>query len=73
MAADSKSLTRSIRVLGKVEPIYVEDVDRLAEAIVDVAQDNDVVLVMGAGSIARVPAALTRIKNRLSVVNGHNY
>ncbi|MEI2768706.1 MAG: UDP-N-acetylmuramate--L-alanine ligase [Nitrosomonas sp.] len=73
VAADSKSLTRSIRVLGKVEPIYVEDVDRLAEAIVDVAQDDDVVLVMGAGSIARVPAALTRIKNRLSVVNGHNY
>ncbi|MEQ1721182.1 MAG: UDP-N-acetylmuramate--L-alanine ligase [Nitrosomonas sp.] len=73
VAADSKSLTRSIRVLGKVEPIYVEDVDRLAEAIVDVAQGDDVVLVMGAGSIARVPAALTRIKSRLSVVNGHNY
>lgn len=73
VAADSKSLTRSIRVLGKVEPIYVEDVDKLVEAIVDIARDDDVVLVMGAGSIARVPTALARIKNRLSVVNGHNY
>lgn len=72
VAADSKSLARSIRVLGKVEPIYVEEVDGLKDAIIDVAQDGDVVLVMGAGSIAKIPPALARMKNKLLVVNGNH-
>lgn len=72
IAADSKSLARSIRVLGKVEPIYVEEVDGLKNAIMDVAQDGDVVLVMGAGSIAKIPPALARTKSKLLLVNGNN-
>ncbi|HRB21541.1 MAG TPA: cyanophycin synthetase, partial [Nitrosomonas sp.] len=72
VAADSKSLARSIRVLGKVEPIYVEEVDGLKDAIIDVAQDGDVVLVMGAGSIAKIPPVLARMKNKLLVVNGNH-
>jgi UDP-N-acetylmuramate--alanine ligase len=47
-------LIRAIRVLDKVEPIFVETTDILPEAILNVAQANDVVIVMGAGSIGHV-------------------
>lgn len=54
-AADGRALTRAIRVAGKVEPIFVEEVGNLAQAILDNAVDGDIVLCMGAGSIGAVP------------------
>lgn len=54
VAADTSSLIRSIRVNGKVDPIFVADKDALPAAIIDAVQANDVVLVMGAGSIGQV-------------------
>lgn len=73
VAADSKSLARSIRVQGKVEPIYIEEVDDLSQAILDVVQDGDVVLVMGAGSVAKIAPHIAQLKNKLTVVNGYEY
>ena len=58
VAADSRSLARAIRVAGKVEPLFVESVDELAPALMDVARDGDVVIAMGAGSIGQLPARL---------------
>lgn len=71
VAADSKSLARAIRVQGKVEPIYIEEVDDLPAAILDIVQDGDVVLVMGAGSVARVAPHIAQMNNKLTVVNGY--
>ena len=59
VAADTRSLIRAIRVAGKVEPLFVETTDEMPQAILDVAHDGDVVIVMGAGSIGQV-AAKTR-------------
>ena len=59
VAADGRSLARAIRVAGKVEPLFVDTSQELPQAIVDMAQDGDVVIVMGAGSIGQV-AAKTR-------------
>jgi len=73
VAADSKSLARSIRVQGKVEPIYIEEVDDLPPAILNVVQDGDVVLVMGAGSVAKVAPHIAQMRNKLIVVNGYGY
>lgn len=56
VAADTRSLIRAIRVVGKNEPIFVETTDDLPEAILNIAQANDVVIVMGAGSIGQVAA-----------------
>lgn len=56
VAADTRSLIRAIRVVGKNEPIFVETTDELPEAILSIAQANDVVIVMGAGSIGQVAA-----------------
>ena len=58
VAADSRALARAIRVLGKLEPIYCEQVNDLPATLLNVLQAGDVVLNMGAGSINKVPAAL---------------
>ncbi len=56
VAADGRSLARALRVAGKVEPVFVEDIAAMPQTILDVARDGDVVLTMGAGSIGAVPA-----------------
>lgn len=58
VAADGRALARALRVAGKVEPVFVEDVKALPEAIYDFVRDEDVVLIMGAGSVSRVPSQL---------------
>ncbi|MDO4998097.1 MAG: UDP-N-acetylmuramate--L-alanine ligase [Neisseria sp.] len=57
-AADSRALARNIRAFGKVEPLYCADVNELPEMLLNVLQDGDVLLNMGAGSINRVPQAM---------------
>ena len=58
VAADGRSLARAVRVAGKVEPVFVEDIGDMPQTILDVVQDGDVVLTMGAGSIGGVPGQL---------------
>jgi UDP-N-acetylmuramate--alanine ligase len=60
VAADGRALARAVRVAGKVEPLFIENVADLPQAIVDAAQPDDVVLTMGAGSINQVPAQLQK-------------
>jgi UDP-N-acetylmuramate--alanine ligase len=59
VAADSRTLARALRVYGKVEPVFVEDIADMPDAIRRAAQDGDVVVTMGAGTIGNVPAQLT--------------
>lgn len=56
VAADGRSLVRAVRVADKVEPLFVESPADLPEAILGMAKDGDVVIVMGAGSIGQVAA-----------------
>ena len=58
VAADGRALARGVRVAGKVEPLFVDDVNTMPEAILNFAQDGDIVIVMGAGSISKVPYQL---------------
>lgn len=58
VAADGRALARALRVGGKVEPLFVEDIGQMSGAILDMVQDGDVVLTMGAGSIGSVPGKL---------------
>jgi UDP-N-acetylmuramate--alanine ligase len=58
VAADGRSLARALRVAGGVEPVFVEDIAEMPDAIRRMAQDGDVVVTMGAGSIGNVPAQL---------------
>ena len=54
VAADGRSLARALRVAGKVEPVFVDSIDDMPQAIAEHAKAGDVVIVMGAGSIAGV-------------------
>jgi UDP-N-acetylmuramate--alanine ligase len=56
VAADGRALMRALRVAGKVEPVFVEDIKAMPDTIRRTAQPGDVVIVMGAGSIGGVPA-----------------
>ena len=56
VAADGRSLARAVRVAGRIEPVFVEDIGAMPQSILEVARDGDVVLSMGAGSIGAVPA-----------------
>ena len=58
-AADGRALARALRVGGKIEPIFVESIAGMSEAIMNVVKDGDVVITMGAGSISGIPAKLT--------------
>ena len=60
VAADGRALARAIRVAGRVEPVFVESVAEVADALRTLAHDGDVILTMGAGSIGQVPAQLTQ-------------
>jgi UDP-N-acetylmuramate--alanine ligase len=58
VAADGRALARAVRVAGKVEPVFVDDIAAMPDAIIAAARDGDVVITMGAGSIGGVPARL---------------
>jgi glycosyltransferase involved in cell wall biosynthesis len=58
VAADGRALARALRVAGAVEPVFIEDIAEMPEAIRRVARDGDVVLTMGAGSIGNVASQL---------------
>jgi UDP-N-acetylmuramate--alanine ligase len=60
VAADGRALARALRVTGRIEPVFVEDVAAVADAIRALVKDGDVVLTMGAGSIGAVPAQLSQ-------------
>ncbi|MDM0068888.1 MULTISPECIES: UDP-N-acetylmuramate--L-alanine ligase [unclassified Variovorax] len=61
VAADGRSLARALRVAGKVEPVFVDEIAAMPQAILDNARDGDVLICMGAGSIGAVPAKVVEI------------
>jgi len=61
VAADGRALARAVRVAGKVEPVFVDDIAAMPAAILEIARDGDVIMCMGAGSIGGVPAKLVEM------------
>jgi UDP-N-acetylmuramate--alanine ligase len=61
VAADGRSLARALRVAGRIDPVFVDDVSALPEAVLQQAKDGDVVIAMGAGSIGGVPARVVEL------------
>ena len=64
VAADGRALTRALRVAGKVEPVFVDDIAAMPQAVLDNARDGDVVLCMGAGSIGAVAGQVVELANK---------
>ena len=65
-AADGRSLAHALRVVGKTELVFVEDIAEMPETLLKMANDGDIVMTMGAGSIANVPAQLQQLTAQVS-------
>jgi len=61
VAADGRTLARALRVAGKVDPVFVDAVDGLPSAALEHARADDVVIVMGAGSIGQVAGRIVEL------------
>jgi UDP-N-acetylmuramate--alanine ligase len=64
VAADGRSLARALRVAGRVDPVFVDEIGAMAQAICEQAQAGDVVISMGAGPIGNVPAQVVELLGR---------
>jgi UDP-N-acetylmuramate--alanine ligase len=60
VAADGRALARAVRVLGRVEPVFIDSVAEIPAFIGGRAKSGDVVITMGAGSIGGVAAQLAQ-------------
>ncbi|KAB1049673.1 cyanophycin synthetase, partial [Cronobacter sakazakii] len=60
--ADSRSLCRTIRARGKVDPILVSDPAQVAAMLAPVLSGNDLILVQGAGNIGKIARQLAEAK-----------
>ena len=63
-AADGRALSRAMRLSGHDALIFVDDIQKMAQVIVDNAQQGDVVMCMGAGSIGQVPAQVLALTSQ---------
>tara|TARA_B100000674_G_C37931354_1_gene958137 strand:- start:103 stop:1533 length:1431 start_codon:yes stop_codon:yes gene_type:complete len=60
--ADGRALCRAIRMRGKVDPIFFEDISELPKVLEEVISEGDIVLTAGAGNIGNIA---TEIRNEL--------
>ena len=61
VAADGRSLVRALRIAGKVDPVFVDEIGDMPQTLIDQVRGGDVVISMGAGSIGSVPAQVVEM------------
>ena len=66
VAADGRSLARALRVVGKVEPVFVDDIAVMPTAITNFALNGDVIITMGAGSVGAVSGQVVELAGHVS-------
>jgi len=60
-AADGRAMARAIRTRGSVEPVFVESLDDVQHVLLDLIEDGDLLLTMGAGDIGAYAAELPEL------------
>ncbi len=61
VAADGRALARALRVAGKVDPVFVDEIGAMPQTIAEQVRNGDVVISMGAGSIGNVPGLVSEM------------
>jgi UDP-N-acetylmuramate--alanine ligase len=61
VAADGRALARALRIAGKVEPVFVDDIADMPRIAIENLRDGDVLMCMGAGSIGAVPGKVAEL------------
>jgi UDP-N-acetylmuramate--alanine ligase len=59
-SADSRSLCRSIRLRGKVDPVYVKEESEVQGILSDLVRPGDIILTQGAGSVGSLAKQLAK-------------
>ncbi len=70
--ADGRAIARAVRSRGGVEPIFVEELDGLAQVLNSVLADGDLVLTMGAGDIGALAAQLPKLLGKKPALKVHS-
>jgi len=65
--ADSRSLCRSIRQRGQLEPIFVKEQKSLNAVLAEVVKDGDIVVTQGAGNVGKI--AKDWVDEKLAFIN----
>lgn len=65
--ADGRSLCRSIRQRGKIDPIFIEDMNELDSTLSNVVKDGDLIVTQGAGNVGGIAKRWT--EEKLSFTN----
>lgn len=58
--ADGRALSRSIRNRGTVDPVFVQDVDGVADVLENLLQPGDIVITQGAGNVGGLAQTLAK-------------
>ena len=69
--ADGRAMARAVRTRGSVEPVFVESLDNLQPVLLDLIEDGDLVLTMGAGDIGAYAAELPTLISSVPVLTVH--
>jgi UDP-N-acetylmuramate--alanine ligase len=64
VAVDGRALMHALRVAGQKQAVFVEKIGDMPQTILQMAQDGDVVLTMGAGSIGSVPNLVKQLAQK---------
>ncbi len=70
--ADGRAIARAVRSRGGVEPVFVEELDGLAQVLDSVLADGDLVLTMGAGDIGALASQLPTLLGKKPALKVHS-
>jgi UDP-N-acetylmuramate--alanine ligase len=59
--ADGRALARAIRGRGRVEPVFVAELEQIPSVLAGLVEDGDIVITLGAGSIGALAQELSEL------------
>ncbi len=68
VGADGRSLCRSIRLRGELEPCFVEKASDVPAQLANIIKDGDIILTQGAGNIGRLSQSLADMKLNITAM-----
>jgi len=69
--ADGRAMARAVRTRASVEPVFVESLQDLQPVLMDLIEDGDLVLTMGAGDIGAYATGLPELLSDGPVLRVH--
>ena len=70
--ADGRAMARAVRSRGAVEPVFVESLGDVQTVLLDLLEDGDLVLTMGAGDIGAYASELPELLGSGPVLKVHS-